>query len=151
MERALSSVGKGVLELEITEGLIMHNIEDNIGKLRTIRDMGVEITVDDFGTGYSSLSYIAKLPISSLKIDRAFIVNMTSRPDDLSIVSVIISLGHSLNLKVVAEGVETEEQANLLRLLKCDEFQGYWFSPAVPRERIQDLLQEHDSRPKQKV
>ena len=76
---------------------------------------------------------------------------MTSRPDDLSIVSVIISLGHSLNLKVVAEGVETEEQASLLRLLKCDEYQGYWFSPAVPRERIQDLLQEHDSRPKQKV
>ena len=135
------------LELEITESLIMQDIETNIQKLRAVRDMGVEVTVDDFGTGYSSLAYIARLPISSLKIDRAFIVNMTSNPDDLSIVSTIISLGHSLSLKVVAEGVETEEQANLLRLLKCDEFQGYLFSPAVPAEGIEILLRDNISRP----
>jgi len=138
----------GILELEITESLIMQDIDANIRKLRAIRDMGVEIAVDDFGTGYSSLSYISRLPINTLKIDRAFIMNMTSKPGDLSIVSTIISLGHSLELKIVAEGVETEEQANLLRLLKCDEFQGYLFSRPVPAEQIEILLQENKSPPK---
>ena len=132
----------GDMELEITESLIMQDIEANIRKLRAVRDMGVEVSVDDFGTGYSSLSYIAKLPINALKIDRAFIINMASNPDDLGIVSTIISLGHSLNLRVIAEGVETEEQAKLLRLLKCDEFQGYLFSPAVPAEKIESLLKQ---------
>jgi diguanylate cyclase (GGDEF)-like protein/PAS domain S-box-containing protein len=145
--RGAKEVG-GILELEITESLIMQDIDTNIRKLRAVRDMEVEIAVDDFGTGYSSLSYISRLPINTLKIDRAFIMNMTSNPDDLSIVSTIISLGHSLGLKVVAEGVETEEQANLLRLLKCDEFQGYLFSPAVPVEEIEILLQENKSPPK---
>jgi EAL domain-containing protein (putative c-di-GMP-specific phosphodiesterase class I) len=134
--------------LEITESLIMQDIETNIRKLRAVRDMGVEIAVDDFGTGYSSLAYIARLPISSLKIDWTFIMNTTCKPDDLSIVSTTISLGHSLELKVVAEGVETEEQANLLRLLKCDEFQGYRFSPAVPAGQVELLLQENKSPPK---
>ncbi len=138
----------GILELEITESLIMQDIEANIGKLRAIRDMGVEIAVDDFGTGYSSLSYLSRLPINTLKIDRAFIMKMTAKSADLSIVSTIISLGHSLELKVIAEGVETEEQANLLRLLKCDEFQGYLFSRPVPMEQIEILLQENKSAPK---
>jgi len=137
--RGAKDIG-GILELEITESLIMQDIDANIRKLRAVRDMGVEIAVDDFGTGYSSLSYISRLPINTLKIDRAFIMNMTSNPDDLSIVSTIISLGHSLELKIVAEGVETEEQANLLRLLKCDEFQGYLFSRPVPMEQIEILL-----------
>jgi diguanylate cyclase (GGDEF)-like protein/PAS domain S-box-containing protein len=128
------------LELEITESVIMQDIEANIEKLRASREMGVQIAVDDFGTGYSSLSYITKLPVNALKIDRSFIVNMTHKPDDLSIVSTIISLAHSLNLRVVAEGVETEEQANLLRLLKCDEIQGYLVSPAVAAEQIERLL-----------
>ncbi|MFA5914864.1 MAG: EAL domain-containing protein [Burkholderiales bacterium] len=148
VERALGVAGEGILELEITESLIMQDIDATIGKLRAVRDMGVEIAVDDFGTGYSSLSYISRLPINTLKIDRAFIKNMASKPDALSIVSTIISLGHSLELKVVAEGVETEEQANLLRLLKCDEFQGYLFSRPVPAEQIAVLLQEHKSLPK---
>ncbi|MBK7473028.1 MAG: EAL domain-containing protein [Betaproteobacteria bacterium] len=117
-------------------------------KLRAIREMGVEIAVDDFGTGYSSLSYISRLPINTLKIDRAFITNMTRKPEDLSIVSTIISLGHSLELRVVAECVETEEQANLLRRLKCDQFQGYLYSPAVPVEQIEILLQENKSPPR---
>jgi diguanylate cyclase (GGDEF)-like protein/PAS domain S-box-containing protein len=145
VERAMGGAGEGVLELEITESLIMQDIDANIRKLRAIRDMGVEIAVDDFGTGYSSLSYISRLPINTLKIDRAFIMNMTSNPDDLSIVSTIISLGHSLELKVVAEGVETEEQANLLRLLKCDEFQGYLFSRPISAEQIEILLQDSKS------
>ena len=145
VERVLGIAAQDVLELEITESLIMQDIDANIRKLQAVRDLGVEIAVDDFGTGYSSLSYISRLPINTLKIDRAFIMNMTSKPDDLSIVSTIISLGHSLELKVVAEGVETEEQANLLRLLKCDEFQGYLFSRPVPAEQIEMLLQESQS------
>jgi diguanylate cyclase (GGDEF)-like protein/PAS domain S-box-containing protein len=142
VERVVSDsggVGDG-LEIEITESLAMQDIEANIQKLRAIREMGVEVAIDDFGTGYSSLSYIAKLPINSLKIDRSFIINMTRNADDLSIVSTIISLAHSLNLRVVAEGVETHEQANLLRLLKCDEIQGFLFSPGVPAEQIEDFL-----------
>lgn len=130
------------LELEITESLIMQDIQANILKLRAIRGMGIEVAIDDFGTGYSSLSYLAKLPVSALKIDRAFIINMASNADDLNIVSAIISLAHSLNLRVIAEGVETEEQANLLRLHKCDEIQGYLFNPAVPAEQIERFLRE---------
>lgn len=133
------------LELEITESLVMQDIVANIQKLQIIREMGVEVAIDDFGTGYSSLSYIAKLPVSTLKIDRAFIMNMTSNSDDLSIVSTIISLAHSLNMRVVAEGVETEEQARLLRLLKCDEIQGFLFSPGVPAEQIEQFLHERKS------
>ena len=149
VERVLNVAGnvERCLELEITESLIMQDIEANIRKLKKIQDMSVEMAVDDFGTGYSSLSYIAKLPISTLKIDRAFIVNMTSSPNDLSIVSAIISLAHSLNLRVIAEGVETEEQANLLRLLKCDEIQGYLFSPAVAAEQIEQFLREAKTLP----
>jgi len=147
IERVLRDSGgvPGGLEIEITESLIMRDVEANIQKLRAIRDLGVEVTIDDFGTGYSSLSYIAKLPISALKIDRAFIINMTSNADDLSIVSAIISLAHSLNLRVVAEGVETDEQAKLLRLLKCDEIQGFLFSPGVPVAQIEEFLRDKKS------
>ncbi|MFA5171543.1 MAG: EAL domain-containing protein [Sulfuriferula sp.] len=143
--RVLSELGdvSGGLEIEITESLIMQDIEANIMKLNAIREMGVEIAIDDFGTGYSSLSYIAKLPVNLLKIDRAFIINMTTSADDLSIVSAIISLAHSLNLRVVAEGVETHEQASLLRLLKCDEIQGFLFSPGVPVAQLEEFLRNN--------
>lgn len=145
IERVVSGLGgvPGGLEIEITESLIMQDIEANIQKLHAIREMGVEVAIDDFGTGYSSLSHIAKLPINALKIDRAFIINMTNSPDDLSIVSAIISLAHSLNLRVVAEGVETNEQAKLLRLLKCDEIQGFLFSPGVPAVQIEEFLRNN--------
>ncbi len=125
--------GKGAgLDLEITESLLMEDIEESILKLRALRDFGIRISVDDFGTGYSSLSYIHKLPIDTLKIDRSFIAGMTEDADKTSIVSTIISLAQSLRLKVVAEGVETEPQAQLLRLLRCDQIQGFLISPAVP-------------------
>ncbi|NNM82517.1 MAG: EAL domain-containing protein [Burkholderiales bacterium] len=127
-------------DLEITESLVMQDIEANIGKLSLARKMGLEVAVDAFGTGYSSLSYIARLPVNALKIDRSFIVNMTRNSDDLSIVSTIIALAHSLGMKVIAEGVETREQAVLLKLLRCDEIQGYLFSPAVPPETITRYL-----------
>lgn len=136
------------LELEITESVIMQDIEANIQKLRIIRDMDIEVAIDDFGTGYSSLSYIAKLPVNVLKIDRAFIINMTNNPDDLNIVSAIISLAHSLNLRVIAEGVETNEQAQLLRELKCNEIQGYLFSPGVPAEKVEEFLRQKKLLPK---
>ncbi len=120
------------LELEITESLIMENVQHSIATLQALRDMRLSIAIDDFGTGFSSLAYLAKLPVDTLKIDRSFVIDMTAGPQGLALVSTIISLAHSLKLKVVAEGVETEEQQRLLRLLNCDEMQGYLFSKPVP-------------------
>ncbi|MBE0612688.1 MAG: EAL domain-containing protein [Burkholderiales bacterium] len=131
------------LELELTESLIMADVRHNIASLQAIRALGVTIAIDDFGTGFSSLSYLAKLPVDTLKIDRAFVVDMVSGPDGLALVSTIINLAHSLKLKVVAEGVETEEQARLLRLLSCDEMQGYLVSKPLPGE----LFEEQYLRP----
>jgi diguanylate cyclase (GGDEF)-like protein/PAS domain S-box-containing protein len=122
------------LELEITESLIMEDVKHSIASLQAIRAMGVTIAIDDFGTGFSSLSYLARLPVDTLKIDRSFVTDMTAGPEGLTLVSTIIALAHSLKLKVVAEGVETEKQSNLLRLLKCDEMQGYLFSKPLPGE-----------------
>jgi diguanylate cyclase (GGDEF)-like protein/PAS domain S-box-containing protein len=124
----------GGLELEITEGLLMEDVRFSIATLRAIRALGVHIAVDDFGTGYSSLSYLARLPVNTLKIDRSFVTDSTVGPEGLALVSTIIHLAHSLKLNVVAEGVETEEQARLLRQLDCDEMQGFLVSKAIPRE-----------------
>jgi diguanylate cyclase (GGDEF)-like protein len=125
------------LELELTEGLIMEDVGHSIASLREIREMGVTIAVDDFGTGFSSLSYLARLPVHTLKIDRSFVIDMGVGPEGLALVSAIINLAHALQLNVVAEGVETEEQARLLRLLNCDEMQGYLFSKPLPREAFE--------------
>jgi diguanylate cyclase (GGDEF)-like protein len=122
------------LELEITESLIMEDVRVSIGSLRAIRALGVRIAIDDFGTGFSSLSYLARLPVHTLKIDRSFVIDMGAGPEGLALVSTIINLAHSMKLNVVAEGVETEEQSRLLRLLNCDEIQGYWFGHPVPSE-----------------
>ena len=122
------------LELEITENMIMEDIKESIASLQAIRAMGVSIAIDDFGTGFSSLGYLSRLPVDTLKIDRSFVIDMTASPQGLALVSTIITLAHSLKLKVVAEGVETEEQARLLRLLNCNEMQGYLFSKPVPCE-----------------
>ena len=122
------------LELEITESLIMEDVKHTIASLQAIRAMGVSIAIDDFGTGFSSLSYLSKLPVDTLKIDRSFVLDMTAAPEGLALVSTIINLAHALKLKVVAEGVETEEQSRLLRLLNCDEMQGYLFCKPVPSE-----------------
>lgn len=128
------------LELEITESLIMEDVKYSIASLQVIRDMGIHIAIDDFGTGFSSLSYLAKLPVDTLKIDRSFIIDMTAGPEGLALVSTIINLAHSLKLKVVAEGVETEEQWRLLRLLNCDEIQGFLFSKPLPVELFESSL-----------
>jgi len=120
------------LELEITESLIMEDARHSIDSLRAIRALGVTIAIDDFGTGFSSLSYLAKLPVDTLKIDRTFVIDMTAGPQGLALVSTIIDLAHSLRLQVVAEGVEFEEQSRLLRLLGCDQMQGFLISTPVP-------------------
>jgi len=135
----------GALDLEITESVIMDNVEAIIPTLQTIRGLGVEIYVDDFGTGYSSLAYIARLPIHSLKIDRSFVVGMTQSPDSLAIVKSVISLAHALRLHVVAEGMETEEQSALLLQLKCDQAQGYLISPPVSAADVPALLRRLNS------
>lgn len=134
IEQALSGnfYAASGLELEITESLIMDDIKGNIASLQVIRNLGVTIAIDDFGTGFSSLSYLAKLPVHTLKIDRSFIIDMITGPEGLVLVSAIVKLAHSLGLKVVAEGVETEQQSRLLRLLKCDEMQGYLVSKPMP-------------------
>jgi EAL domain-containing protein (putative c-di-GMP-specific phosphodiesterase class I) len=139
---ALGDLGAdgGGVDLEITESLLMSEVDSSIRKLRELRDMGLHIALDDFGTGYSSLAYLSKLPLDSLKIDRGFVHGMTDNPDDTSIISTIISLAQSLRLKVVAEGVESEQQAQLLKLLRCDEAQGYLFSPPVAAEQIEVML-----------
>jgi diguanylate cyclase (GGDEF)-like protein/PAS domain S-box-containing protein len=130
------------IDLEITESLVMEDIKLNIGKLKALRALGVNIAIDDFGTGYSSLGYLAQLPVQSLKIDRSFIIKMGEDPNAMTLVSTIISLAHSLRLKVIAEGVETEEQAKFLRLLRCDEMQGYLFSKPVPEKQLVALLSQ---------
>jgi len=130
----------GGIDLEITESLLMADVEESIRKLRALRELGLRIALDDFGTGYSSLAYLGKLPVDALKIDRGFVHGMTQNPDDTSIISATISLAQSLRLKVVAEGIETEQQAHLLRLLRCDEGQGYLFSPPIPAQKVEALL-----------
>lgn len=142
VRRAVEGLGIAAvqLDLEITESMIMNDIDENVKKLQAIRQMGVNIAVDDFGTGHSSLAYLAKLPVNALKIDRSFVATMKTSTHSMTIVSTIISLAHALDLKVIAEGVETEEQANLLRLLKCDEMQGYLFSRPLPADKVQSFL-----------
>jgi len=125
------------LELEITESVIMEDVKHNISTLQAIRAMGVRIAIDDFGTGFSSLSHLARLPVDTLKIDRSFVLGMTATPEGLSLVSTIIDLAHALKLNVVAEGVEDTEQSRLLRLLGCDEMQGFLFSRPVPRAEFE--------------
>ena len=134
------------LEVEITESALMSDPEDSVTILEQLSRMGVVVSVDDFGTGYSSMSYLRRFPIDKLKIDRGFIAELISRADDASIVKAIVSLAHSLQLKVVAEGVETSEQLDLLKSLGCDQYQGYCFSPAVPAKNFAALLRESQKK-----
>ena len=133
IRRALEASGLNpqLLEVELTETAVMSDAEESIQILEAISRMGVLVSVDDFGTGYSSMSYLRRFPIDKLKIDRCFVDQMTRRPEDASIVQAIISLAHSLHLKVIAEGVETPEQLALLAELGCDQYQGFHFSPAL--------------------
>jgi diguanylate cyclase (GGDEF)-like protein len=142
IRRALADAGlePRFLEVELTESAVMSDPEESIKILEQLSEMGVLVSVDDFGTGYSSMSYLRRFPIDQLKIDRSFLSEITARSDDASIVGAIVSLAHNLRLKVVAEGVETAAQLDLLKTLGCDQYQGYQFSPAVPAAEFEALM-----------
>ncbi|MEB3219267.1 MAG: EAL domain-containing protein [Nostocales cyanobacterium 94392] len=134
------------LELEITESAAMQNVEFSQEILTQLHDMGVSISIDDFGTGYCSFNYLKQFPIHCLKIDRSFVRDLTNDTNDAAIITAMIALAHGLNLSVVAEGVETEEQRNLLRILECELIQGNLFSPAVCAQQATELLLKSHSR-----
>jgi diguanylate cyclase (GGDEF)-like protein/PAS domain S-box-containing protein len=137
---AETGVDPNAVELEITEGLLMQNTSTNTSLLHALKDKGLRLSVDDFGTGFSSLSYLKHFPVDSLKIDQTFIKHLPDNRNDASITSAIIGLGHSMNLTVVAEGIETEEQATFLKERSCDCGQGFYFAHALPAEQISTLL-----------
>ena len=128
------------LELELTESVLMKHAESTASDPQALRAAGVQVAIDDFGTGYSSLSYLRKFPIDALKIDQSFVRQITTAADDTTIVTAVISMGRSLKLRVVAEGVETLEELEFLQAHQCDEAQGYYFSRPVAPVRFAELL-----------
>jgi diguanylate cyclase (GGDEF)-like protein len=148
IRRALDDAGlePRFLEVELTESAMMSDPEEAIAILEQLSAMGVLVSVDDFGTGYSSMSYLRRFPIDKLKIDRVFISDITARPEDASIVRAIVSLAHSLRLKVVAEGVESEGQLDFLKAVGCDEYQGYHFSRPLSASAFETLIRESHAR-----
>lgn len=146
VEQALkkSNLQPQKLELEITESVFMDDIHHAIDTLQKLHNLGAELAIDDFGTGYSSLSYLRQFPIDRLKIDQSFIRNALNNSDDAAIARTIVGLGHSLNLKVIAEGVETKEHEAFLRAEKCDEVQGFRYSKPIPLENFMTFINEYD-------
>ena len=142
LERALASLGGDAsgLGIEVTESILISDMERAIEVLQKVRQLGFPVAIDDFGTGYSSLAYIVTLPIDELKIDRAFVKKITADPAYEGIVRTCVALARGLNLKVVAEGVETQAQADVLRRLGCDQAQGFLYSPPVPADQLQRML-----------
>ncbi|MCG2722196.1 MAG: EAL domain-containing protein, partial [Thermodesulfovibrionales bacterium] len=142
IERILRESGfyPSLLTLEITESAFMQDTEFTFSVLDNLKNIGVSVSVDDFGTGYSSLAYLKRFPIDNLKIDISFIREMTADPDTASIVMAIISMAHTLQLKTIAEGIETEEQWKFLRLLRCDMGQGFYLSNPLPAEDAEKLF-----------
>jgi EAL domain-containing protein (putative c-di-GMP-specific phosphodiesterase class I) len=128
------------LEIELTESAVMHDADQFIAMLNQLNDLGVQISIDDFGTGYSSLSYLKRFPVDRLKVDRSFVHDIANDVDDATIVRTVIALGHNLGLKVVAEGVETEQQLEFLRANHCDELQGYYFGMPMPVDEFVEVL-----------
>jgi EAL domain-containing protein (putative c-di-GMP-specific phosphodiesterase class I) len=143
IEQVLKDTGlePALLELEITEGVLMQNIDATVTALNRIKALGVRLAIDDFGTGYSSLSYLRRFPVDVLKIDQSFIRSLSSDSNDAALVSAIISLGRSLKLTIIAEGVETLQQLDFLKAHQCEEGQGYYFSKAVEPDAFVRYLQ----------
>ncbi|EMT46136.1 putative bifunctional diguanylate cyclase/phosphodiesterase [Anoxybacillus flavithermus] len=134
------------LKLEITESMAMHHMDDVLAQLQSLKHLGLQLAVDDFGTGYSSLNYLKRLPVDIIKIDRSFIQDMVKHSYDLSIVRAVIQVAHSLQMKVVAEGVETEQQLAILQQEGCDRAQGYYFSKPLSAEQFEQLVQREKGR-----
>lgn len=137
-----SDLSAEYLELEVTETFLMQDIEHSIDVLKEIQCLGVKIAIDDFGTGYSSLNYLTRLPVDTLKVDRSFVSELSGASEKKSLIKNMITMSHDLGLRVVAEGVETIEQLNLLQQMNCDEVQGYYFSPPITAENFSKLLQQ---------
>ncbi|GAB3500954.1 hypothetical protein GCM10027399_27640 [Curvibacter fontanus] len=144
VERALAESGlaPALLELELTESILIQNVENVLASVRRLKQLGVKLSIDDFGTGYSSLSYLKRLDIDKLKIDQSFVRDLAIDPDDATIVRAIIQMARNLNLQTIAEGVETEEMRDLLRSFGCDAAQGYLYSRPVPAQDIERLLRQ---------
>jgi len=140
-------VDPSLLELELTESALMSNAEHTIQVLRSLKELGIRIAIDDFGTGYSSLAYLKRFPIDKLKIDIAFVRDITTNPDDAAIALAIISMAHSLHMQVIAEGVESRAQMALLRRHRCDEIQGFHFARALPPDELGRLVLENRAQP----
>lgn len=142
IESSLASHGLpySLLKLEITEGIVIHNLDDTIAKMRRLKKLGVSFAMDDFGTGYSSLTYLKRLPVDTLKIDQSFVRDATSDPNDAEIIRAIVAMARSLNLEMIAEGVETLEQLQFLQGLDCHLYQGYLHSRPLPLEAFERLL-----------
>jgi EAL domain-containing protein (putative c-di-GMP-specific phosphodiesterase class I) len=139
---ATTGLEPSLLELELTESGLLEDIQRTTATLNGLRRLGVKVSIDDFGIGYSSLAYVRNFPIDRLKIDRSFISNLTANSRDEAIVSAIGILGSSLGVKVIAEGVETQQQLECLRSHRCDEAQGYLFSRPVPADELELILHE---------
>lgn len=148
VERCLqqNQLPASILKLEITEGIVIHNLDDTIAKMRRLKKLGLSFAMDDFGTGYSSLTYLKRLPVDVLKIDQSFVRDATSDPNDAEIIRAIVAMARSLNLEVIAEGVEQAEQLEFLLQQGCHHYQGYLFSKPVPLAEFHDLLQVNRSR-----
>lgn len=143
IQEALEETGlpPGLLELEITEGTLMHQLETAMQLLNVLKRKGIRLSLDDFGTGYSSLSYLKQFPLDTLKIDKSFINDISTDPNDRAIVAAITVMAQQLKLEVVAEGVETEAQLEFLRELRCHSVQGYYFSKPLPADQVPFFLQ----------
>jgi EAL domain-containing protein (putative c-di-GMP-specific phosphodiesterase class I) len=134
------------LELEITEGMVMDNIDQVTAKLKRLREIGVQLAIDDFGTGYSSLAYLSRFPVQRLKVDRSFVKNVATDQGDAAISQAIINLGHILDLRVTAEGVENDKQIEFFRRTHCDEIQGFYFSRPLATEKFVAWYNESEQR-----
>jgi EAL domain-containing protein (putative c-di-GMP-specific phosphodiesterase class I) len=139
-----ASLKPSSLTLELTETILMNDVEETIATLMKLRDAGTSLAMDDFGTGYSSLSYLKRLPLDTLKIDRSFVMDLENNSDDAAICAAIIAMAHNLDLKVIAEGVETQEQLNYLRDQGCDEIQGFLISKPLPASELERRFLKKD-------
>ncbi len=146
MTKILTETGfdPNCLDIEITENLLLHNADVASDAIRRLATLGVRFSIDDFGTGYSNLGYLKNLPITDIKIDRSFVSGLPDNANDVAIVSAIISMAHIMGIKVVAEGVETEEQLDFLREHHCDAMQGFYFSPPVTHNTVSRYLGEQN-------